>query len=457
VGGVVYQIYIRSFADSTGDGIGDLPGIAAHLGYLTELGIDTLWLSPVHPSPNVDWGYDVADYRDVHPELGTLDDLDRLIAEAKSRNIETWLDLVPNHTSDRHPWFADRPEYYVWSDSIPNDWRSVFTGETAWEYDPRRKRYYLHQFAVEQPDLDWWNDEVRAEFEGILRFWWDRGVAGFRIDVANALIKDRELRDGGEYMNGRPEVHEIYARWQEVAREYDPKPTLMGETHVPLAELPPYYPGLDLSQNFDFCMAPFELDTLRAIVEQTLAELPSGADPLWFGSNHDKQRFATRWAGGDERKARAALFLLLTLPGTVILYQGDELALEDGDVPAGRILDIASPSRDPERTPMPWTRSGDEWRDPWLPLANTTRNVEEQRADPGSTLHYVRDLIARRKQFADESYETLPSAPGIWAYRRGGETCVLNMTDEPARHGGRVLAPWEGLILEPGSGCEPGS
>jgi alpha-glucosidase len=194
-------------------------------------------------------------------------------------------------------------------------------------------------------------------------------------------------------------------------------------------------------------MAPFELDTLRAIVEQTLAELPSGAEPLWFGSNHDKQRFATRWAGGDERKARAALFLLLTLPGTVILYQGDELALEDGDVPAGRILDIATPSRDPERTPMPWTRSGDEWRDPWLPLANTARNVEEQRADPGSTLHYVRDLIARRKQFADESYETLPSAPGIWAYRRGGETCVLNMTDEPARHGGRVLAPWEGLIL----------
>jgi alpha-glucosidase len=446
---VIYQIYPRSFADSNGDGVGDLPGITARLDHLAWLGIDCLWMSPTFPSPNVDWGYDVADYRDVHPELGTLDDLDHLIAEAKSRSIDTWLDLVPNHTSDKHPWFSDRPEYYVWSDSIPNDWRSVFTEETAWEYDSRRRRYYLHQFAIEQPDLDWWNLDVRDEFEQILRFWWDRGVAGFRIDVANALIKDRELRDGPKYMNGRPEVHEIYTRWQELAREYDPKRKLMGETHVPLAQLPAYYPGLDLAQNFEFCMADFELETLRPIVEQTLAELPAGAEPLWFGSNHDKQRLATRWGGGDERKARAALFLILTLPGTAILFQGDEIALEDGDVPDSRILDIATPSRDPERTPMPWTRSGDEWRDPWLPLADTARNVEEQRADPGSTLHYVRDLIARRKEFTDESYETLPSAAGVWAYRRGDATCLLNLTSATASQEGQILEPWQGLIVRP--------
>ena len=189
MGGVIFQVYIRSFADSNGDGIGDLPGIAAHLDYLTQLGVDVLWLSPVHPSPNVDWGYDVADYRAVHPDYGTLDDLDALIAGAGARGIDIWLDLVPNHTSDRHPWFSDRPEYYVWSEEMPNDWTSIFTGGSAWTYDSSRKRYYLHQFAPEQPDLDWWNPDVRDEFDDILRFWFDRGVRGLRIDVAHGLIK----------------------------------------------------------------------------------------------------------------------------------------------------------------------------------------------------------------------------------------------------------------------------
>src|SRR3954452_14509304 len=193
--GVIYQVYPRSFADSNGDGIGDIAGIVANLDHLAWLGVDTIWSSPTFPSPNVDWGYDVADYRDVHPELGTLDELDALIAEARLREIDVWLDLVPNHTSDRHDWFTDRPEYYVWSPEIPNDWKSIFTGNTAWEYDSRRRRYYLHQFAPEQPDLDWWSPDVRAEFERILRFWFDRGVAGFRIDVAHALVHDRELRD----------------------------------------------------------------------------------------------------------------------------------------------------------------------------------------------------------------------------------------------------------------------
>jgi alpha-glucosidase len=444
---VIYQIYVRSFADSNGDGIGDLPGVISHLDHLAWLGVDTIWLSPTFPSPNVDWGYDVADYLDVHPDYGTLDDLDTLVAEARELGIRIWLDLVPNHTSDRHAWFSDRPEYYVWSDDIPNDWRSVFSGGSAWELDARRRRYYLHQFAAEQPDLDWWSPEVRAEFDRILRYWFDRGVAGFRVDVANALIKDRELRDGEPYLRGRPEVHEIYARWQAVAAEYDPKPGLMGETYVELPELWAYAQHLDLVQNFPFLKAELTVEELRPIVELVEAKLPADRDPVWFGSNHDHSRLATRWAQGDERKARAALFLLLTLRGTAILYQGDELALEDGDVPAVRTRDVANPSRDPERTPLPWTPAGGEWKSPWLPLADSTRNVEAQRADPGSTLNYVRELVAQRKAFAGAPYRTLPSATGVWAYARGDATCVVNLTEDVVGYEGRVLEPWQGVIL----------
>jgi alpha-glucosidase len=446
-GRLIYQVYPRSFADSDGDGVGDLPGLVSRLDHLAWLGVDTIWTSPTFPSPNVDWGYDVSDYRDVHPELGTLDDLDTVIAEARKRHIDLWLDLVPNHTSHRHDWFADRPEYYVWSIDIPNDWKSIFTEGTAWSWDARRKQYYLHQFAPQQPDLDWWSPDVRDEFDSILRYWWDRGVTGFRVDVAHGLIKDRELRDGVEHLRNRPEVHEIYERWQSVARAYDPKPTLMGETYVPLEDLPAYYRGLDLAQNFEFCMADLEVEIMRPIVEETMRTLPKGAEPLWFGSNHDTSRLATRWAHGDEQKARAALFLLLTLPGSAILYQGDEIALEDGKVPKDRLLDLADPPRDPERTPMPWTRSGGEWSEPWLPLGSTKRNVEDQRVDPKSTLHYVRNLIAQRKQFGDDSYETMKSGSGVWAYRRGDKTCLLNLTDDLAGHEGQTLQPWQGLIL----------
>ena len=440
---VIYQIYVRSFADSNGDGIGDLPGVTSKLDYLRWLGVDTLWLSPTFPSPNVDWGYDVSDYLDVHPELGTLADLDALIAAARSRGLDVWLDLVPNHTSDGHAWFTDRPELYVWSDHIPNDWRSIFTGGPAWSYDSRRRRYYLHQFAPEQPDLDWWNPDVRSEFDDILRFWLDRGVAGFRVDVAHGLVKDRELRDGVRYMRERPEVHEVFGRWQQVAQEYDPKPALMGETYVSLARLPAYERHLDLVQNFPFLNAGFHVDRLRPIVETADRTLRA---PVWFGSNHDHSRLATRWAGGDERKARAALFLLLTLRGTAILYQGDEIALLDGAVPPARVLDLADPPRDPERTPLPWTPTGEEWSEPWLPLVDTRRNIELQRADPASTLAFVREMIARRKEFAAAPYRTLPSAKGVWAYARGETVCVVNMTPDTVTHEGRTLEPWQTAI-----------
>jgi alpha-glucosidase len=395
----------------------------------------------------VDWGYDVADYLDVHPDFGTLADLEALIAEARKRRIEIWLDLVPNHTSDRHPWFTDRPEYYVWSDHIPNDWKSIFTGGTAWEYDERRKRYYLHQFAPQQPDLDWWNEDVRAEFARILRFWFERGVAGFRIDVAHALIKDAELRDGARFMRERPEAHEIFRQWQAIAREYEPKPTLMGETYVPLERMFAFYAQLDLVQNFDFVRSRFEAAALRSIVERVEAEIPADRTPLWFGSNHDHSRLATRWAQGDERKARAALFVLLTLRGSVILYQGDELGLTDGKVPRDRITDIADPPRDPERTPLPWTRSAEEWRSPWLPLADTTRNVEDQRDDPLSTLNFVRRLIELRRGFADAPYRILPSPSGVWVYARGDVTCAVNLSNRAATYEGRALEPWQGIVL----------
>jgi alpha-glucosidase len=421
--------------------------VIEQLDHLSWLGVDAVWLSPTFPSPNVDWGYDVADYLGVHPDFGTIADLDQLIAEAGSRGIQIWLDLVPNHTSDQHRWFSERAEYYVWSRTIPNGWASIFTTKTAWEWREDRRQYYLHQFAVEQPDLDWWNADVRAEFGQILRHWWDRGVAGFRIDVAHALIKDRQLRDGIEYMRDRPEVHEIYAGWQDIAAEYDPKPTLMGETYVTLDRLPPYFAHLDLCQNFAFVRADFTIPELRDVVEESLRLTPPERTPLWFASNHDHSRMATRWADGDERKHRAALFLLLTLPGTALLYQGDEIGLEDGAVPADRILDVARPPRDPERTPMPWTSTGEEWRDPWLPLTNRSRNVAQQRDDPASILSYTRDLIAARKVLPVDGYERLPSKRSVWAYRRGDATCVLNMSDEPGSHDGAELAPWEGRIV----------
>src|ERR1700760_4634370 len=249
MGQVIQQLYVRSFRDGNGDGdgdgdgdgIGDFAGVRAGLQHAQSLGVDALWLSPIHPSPNVDWGYDVADYLDVHSDFGTLADYDALIAEARTHDIDIWLDLVPNHTSDKHAWFTDRPDLYVWSKDVPNDWKSIFTGGSAWTYDERRKRYYLHQFAPQQPDLDWWNPDVRDAFDDILRFWFDRGVRG--------LIKDRELRDGVEHMRDQPEVHEIYARWQAIAAEYDPKPVLMGETYVlPVEKLVPYWQHLDLAK-----------------------------------------------------------------------------------------------------------------------------------------------------------------------------------------------------------------
>jgi len=477
---VLYQIYPRSFADSNGDGVGDLPGLIARLDDLAWLGVDGIWLSPITLSPNADWGYDVSDFTAVAPEFGTLDDVDRLIAEAAERGIKVLMDLVPNHTSVEHPWFIDaqsaldapKRDWYVWAPpkpdgSLPNNWISSFGGP-GWTLSPPTQEYYFHNHLVEQPDLNWWNEDVRRAFDEIMRFWLDRGVAGFRIDVANVIIKDAELRDNpaatedddfeaqmfgqrSVYNANRPEVHEVLRRFRALADTYDEPRLLIGETPVPVDDLARYYGNgsdeLHLAFNFNFINAPLDAAAMRTIVEETEAALPSDAWPAWTGSNHDMFRFPTRWAQGDADKARAALVMLLCLRGTPVLYQGDEigqldsvLAHEDMRDPLGVLYYPAYAGRDAGRTPMQWRAApGGGFTDPeatpWLPLGDLEdHNVESQRKDPNSMLHLARDLIALRRATPDLTlgdYASLAAPEGVWAWRRGARTVVvLNCSDE---------------------------
>ncbi len=515
---MLYQIYPRSFADTTGDGSGDLKGVIDHLDHLAWLGIDGFWLNPITTSPDADWGYDVSDYTSVDPEFGNLDVLDRLVAEAGDRGIRVLLDLVPNHTSDQHPWFVDsrssrtsaHRDWYVWADgkadgSPPNNWPSVFGG-SAWTLDQQTGQYYLHNFLPEQPDLNWWNEGVRDAFEDILRFWFDRGIAGFRIDVANGIVKDRELRDNPPltdkdppqlrflgkrpvYNMNRPEVHKVQARWRGVADSYEPQRVLLGETWVlDLEQLVRFYGSgtdqLHLAMNFPFQFA--ELGPgMREIVEATESLVPADAWPAWHGSSHDAGRFPTRWCGGDQRKIRAALLMLLALRGTPLLYYGDEIGMEDVEVPRERLLDPVGiregseeQGRDPSRTPMHWTAEpgGGFTRpevEPWLPLGDVAScNVADQRDDPGSVLRLCRDLIALRRSRPDlqsGGYAPVDRRGDVWMWRRGAHTVVaMNLSDRRVSaevgecrvllgtrremDGERVersvrLDPWEALIL----------
>jgi alpha-glucosidase len=521
--GVLYQVYLRSFADSDGDGTGDLPGVIERLDYLRWLGVDGIWLSPLTRSPNADWGYDVSDYLEVDPELGTLDDVDRLIAEAGDRHIRVVMDLIPNHTSDRHPWFLDArssPEaahrqWYVWADprpdgGRPNNWVSSFGGP-AWTLDDASGQYYLHNHLVEQPDLNWWNDEVRDEFDRIMDHWLGRGIAGFRIDVCNVIIKDALLRDNppatesdpldvqlfGQrpvYSANRPEVHDVIRRWRELA-DRRPGTVLLGETPVePVSSLAAYYgtgrDELHLAFNFPFITSPLEAPSLRGIVEDVEQDLPPVAWPVWTGSNHDMSRFATRWADGDDDKIKVALVMLLSLRGTPVLYQGDEIGLGDTEVPRERLRDPlgvlywpAYAGRDAMRTPMPWRNApGGGFTgpavEPWLPFGDLAAcNVEDQRDEPGSALRLVRDLIALRREtpaLQSGPYRTLEleGAGGAhaWAWSRGDRIVVMAAmgADVAALEGchGRVLigtdrqrdgeavegelrvAGWEAVVVE---------
>jgi alpha-glucosidase len=437
---VFYEVYVRSFADSNDDGVGDLRGVIQQLDYLDWLGVDCVWLSPIYPSPNADWGYDVADYCGVHPELGTLADADRLIEEANARGIEIVLDLVPGHTSDLHPWFSDpaKRDWYIWADE-PGPGTSVFGGSSWTERDGG---WYYHKFLAEQPNLNWFNGAVRDAFDDILRFWFDRGVAGFRIDVAHDFVRD------ASDVSRREVAHEILRRWRRIAETYDPPRVLIGETWVDdLTELMTFYgEGDELHMAFNFLFLFSSLETLPDVVAATEAALAPAAWPVWTLSNHDVVRFATRMCAGDERKVRCALLALLTLRGTVVLYQGDEIGLGQVDVPAGCIRDIAD--RDGARTPIPWNGA---WTNPWLPVGGGT-TVAEQRADASSILSFTRELIGRRRStpdLLDGGYESLPAPPGVWAYRRGESTVVaMNLADEPTRFEGRDLAPWEGVVFD---------
>jgi alpha-glucosidase len=467
---VLYQVYVRSFADSDGDGVGDLRGIVDRLDYLRWLGVDAIWLSPVTVSPDKDWGYDVSGYTDVQPAFGGMRALEELVSEAGARDMRVIIDIVPNHTSDQHPWFGEarasrdspRRDWYVWADpkpdgSPPNNWRSTFGGGSAWKFDAGTGQYYLHNFLPEQPDLNWWSDDVRAAFDDILRFWLDRGIAGFRIDVAHGIVKDRELRDNPDpsistYNANRDDVHDVLRRWRRVVDEYaEPQRVLLGETWVmDLQRLAGFYGSgndeLHLAFNFPFTFSDLNAETLRSIVETTESVLPEGAWPVWMLSNHDVVRFPTRMAGGDERKARALLFLLLTLRGTPVLYYGDELGMPQAEIPAGKERDMDG--RDGARTPLPWNGG---WTEPWLPLTSRVASVTDQRADEGSFLSYCRGLIAQRRTNPDlvaGDYESIPSPEGVWAFRRGEHTRVaVNLTDEGTELGDSLrLAPWQGIV-----------
>ena len=412
----IYQIYPRSFQDSDGDGIGDLPGIVSRLDHLVELGVDGLWLSPIYPSPLADFGYDVTDHTAIDPVFGTLADFDRLVEEAGARGLRVLMDLVPCHTSIEHPWFRDRPDRYIWAEGRdggpPNNWRSAFGG-SAWSRDPAGgDRWYLHSFYAEQPDLAWRNPEVGEAFAEIVRFWVDRGVAGFRVDAIDRLLKDPQLRDDpiatepfalplnddyGElehlHSRGQPDTPAALATLRAAAGDA----LLVGEVYLPAERVAPYLDYLDAAFAFDLFHAPWEADALERAVEAQLA-LPGTA--AWTLSNHDFPRLPDRY--GEEAIADAAR-LVCSLPGIVFIYQGDEIGMGDGP---GRQPPYDRAGRDAHRHPMQWDGSptgGFTTGVPWLPPVDPERrNVADQRDDPDSLLSLYRDLLAWRRHVRDD-------------------------------------------------------
>jgi alpha-glucosidase len=506
--GVLYNAYPRSWQDSNGDGIGDIPGIVERLDYLEWLGVDGLWLNPITPSPNRDWGYDVTDYCDVHPDFGGLEDLDRLVLEAHRRDIRLILDVVPSHTSDEHPWFQDARrsrgsqfrDYYVWAEgrpdsSPPTNWLGYF-GEPTWTRDERSGDSYLHNFSRHQPQLNWWNPEVHAQFDRIFRFWFDRGIDGLRIDALQALYYDRELRNNPSagpldshkerelgqrfvFNANRPQVHEAIRSWRRLAGSYRPERLLFGETWVPTVEqLVAYYGSgedeLHLAWSLPFLTAHFSAPSLRATIGDALSLIPKGGTPTWAMSTHDAAgRAASRWCHGEDAAIRCALFVLLGLEGTSILYYGDEIGMlqQPADLLAGCTPD-RSESRNASRTPMQWEdRPGGGFTAsdrPWLPLGDTSMaNVLDQRDDRASVLHLCRDLVRMRRELPPDPMKLLCAPEDILAWRYGEITLAVNLAEdhrelpvagrialctERQREGERVeralrLAPLEGAIV----------
>jgi alpha-glucosidase len=475
--GIIYQVYVRSFADSNGDGIGDLPGLASKLDYLSFLGVDALWLTPIHPSPDADFGYDVADYTAVNPHFGTLEDFDRLVAEASRRGLRVILDFVPNHTSDRHPWFLrsrsarDDPyrNWYLWRDPAPdggppNNWRSRFGG-TGWEWDEPTGQYYYHTYLRQQPDLNWRNPEVERAMLGAMRFWLERGVAGFRLDAIARLLKDDLFRDnppnpgfrsGQEpyqeflplYSTDRPGVVELIGKMRRVLDEYGDR-VMIGEAYLTPERLVAYYgsetAGVHFPFNFQLIKLPWRADILRQAIATYDALVPGTGWPNWVLGNHDQPRVATRVG---RRQARVAAMLLLTLRGTPTMYYGDEIGLENVAITPERVRDPWETNvpgfglgRDPERTPMRWDAgpgAGFTTGEPWLPLGDDRDrvNVAAQLREADSILNLYRWLIQlRRSQPALQvgTYKPVRSAGETLCYLRGvkGQAYLIGLNLGP--------------------------
>lgn len=438
--GVIYQIYPRSFADSNGDGIGDLNGIVDHLDYLEELGVDAIWLSPIYPSPDVDFGYDVADYKAIDPKFGTMDDFDRLTREAHRRGIRIVLDLVLNHTSDQHPWFRDsaratdspRRDWYIWrkprpGGGPPNNWQSVFGGP-AWEFNPATGEYYYHMFYKEQPDLNWRNPAVRKEMLDVFRFWLERGVDGFRLDVFNLYFKHPEMPDNPSKLGLRgfdrqhhihdqdqPEMMPLLAEIRALLDSY-PERYAIGETfegHDNPRRAAQYCGDgkLHAAFSFEFTKSPWRAADFLGAIQRWESALPEDAWPNYVLNNHDVPRTASRFGKGEsDERLKVAAALLLTQRGTPYLYYGEEIGMRDIQVrrseiqdPVGRRFWPFYKGRDGCRAPMQWDGSvnaGFSLKEPWLPVHPdyVTRNVAAQRGDPDSLFAFYRKLIALRKE-----------------------------------------------------------
>jgi glycosidase len=483
---VLYEIYPRSFQDTTGNGVGDLQGINERLDYLADtLGVDALWIGPFYPSPMADFGYDVSDYRDVHPMFGDLETFDRLMGRAHDAGLKVIVDFVPNHTSDQHPWFIEsrsspddpRRDWYVWRNpkpdgSPPNNWLSGFGGP-AWELDDRTGQYYLHSFVKEQADLNWRNPAVREAMLDNMRFWLDRGVDGFRVDAVLFCMKDPAERDNppntdglqqihkplGAYGaqlhlhdQGHPDIHEVFREMRAVLEEYEPRRMALAELHVfDPPRLAAYYgenlDELSMPTNFGLLKAPWSAAGIRGVVDGLEAAIPRGAALNWVMGTHDDQRLATRLG---EQRSRQAAVLLLTLRGSPTLYYGDELGMREAEISPERQQDpwgIAEPGlgRDGCRTPMQWSADPaagfTSAPEPWLPVGSDyiERNVESQLADPDSHLDLYRRLLRVRRGSAalrTGSYRPVdPAPPDCYAFERseGAERVfvAINFSSEP--------------------------
>lgn len=480
--GVFYQIYPRSFADSNGDGVGDLEGARQRLDYLAWLGVDAVWLSPFYPSPMADFGYDVSDYCDVDPLFGSLSDFDRLLAEAHQRNLRVIIDWVPNHTSDQHPWFVEsrssrenpKRDWYVWRDGArdrpPNNWIAAFTREPAWTWDERTQAWYLHLFLPQQPDLNWANPEVVSAMHDVLRFWLDRGVDGFRIDVIHAIGKDPALPDWPPPQGGLPYVlvndnegtHPFVRGFRALLDGYDGERMMVGEVYIlDTAKVASYYGSgdeLHLAFNFPPLWAPWTTDAWRQQLDTTYDAIGAvDGWPTWALSNHDHRRHRTRY--GSEERARAAAVLLLTQRGTPFLYAGEELGLQDAIVPPDRVVDPGG--RDGCRAPIPWdaTQTHGWPAEPWLPWPPEPErfNVAALQQDPLSTLHLYRRLLnARRGSAALQrgDWAWLESPEGTLAYERKAagdrRAVIINFTDDALQV--PLDGPWQVEVASDGVG-----